>query len=214
MRIRFDEQLQQLNLELIRMGAYCEEAIQNVMAALEHDDMEKIALVHELEEEVDHKEREIESLCMKLLLQQQPVAKDLRVVSSALKMISDMERIGDQASDIADIIPYLIGKKMETRSLLQDMGEAVCRMVTASVDSFVQKDLSLAREVMTQDDVIDQYFADVKTRLIKLFRDKNSDGEMGVDVLMVSKYLERIGDHAVNIAEWVEYSITGEHVKK
>ena len=212
MRTRFDEQLQQLNLELIRMGAYCEEAIQNVMASLEHDDIEKIALVHELEEEVDQKEREIESLCMKLLLQQQPVARDLRVISSALKMISDMERIGDQASDIADIIPYLIGKKTETRVLLQEMGEAVCRMVTESVDSFVQKDLTLARDVMTRDDVVDRYFATVKQRLIELLRDKNSDGEMGVDVLMVSKYLERIGDHAVNIAEWVEYSITGKHV--
>lgn len=212
MRTRFDEQLQQLNLELIRMGAYCEEAIQNVMASLEHDDVEKIALVHELEEEVDQKEREIESLCMKLLLQQQPVARDLRVISSALKMISDMERIGDQASDIADIMPYLIGKKTETRVLLQEMGEAVCRMVTESVDSFVQKDLTLARDVMTRDDVVDQYFATVKQRLIELLRDKDSDGEMGVDVLMVSKYLERIGDHAVNIAEWVEYSITGKHV--
>ena len=214
MRNRFDRELVRLNNELIEMGSMIEKSIETAVKAMVNQDVELANRVIESDDEIDQQERQIEDLCLKLLLQQQPVAKDLRVVSSALKMISDMERIGDQASDIADIIPYLIGKKMETRSLLQDMGEAVCRMVTASVDSFVQKDLSLAREVMTQDDVIDQYFADVKTRLIKLFRDKNSDGEMGVDVLMVSKYLERIGDHAVNIAEWVEYSITGEHVKK
>ena len=214
MRIRFDEQLQQLNMELICMGALCEEAIQGVLNALNQDDVAHLDEVHRSEMEIDQKEREIESLCMKLLLHQQPVASDLRSISSALKMISDMERIGDQASDIADIAKYIIGSDMKSKVHLQEMGEAVARMVTDSVDSFVKKDLQLAHTVMKNDDIVDDYFSKIKDELIALLRTEPENGGSGIDILMVAKYLERIGDHAVNIAEWVEYSIIGQHRKE
>ena len=212
MRIRFDEQLQQLNLELIRMGAYCEEAIQNVMAALEHDDMEKIALVHELEEEVDHKEREIESLCMKLLLQQQPVAKDLRVVSSALKMISDMERIGDHATDLSELTIVMAGKPyIKKLEHIEQMAKETMVMLISSLEAYVNKILDQAREVIEHDDIVDDLFVKVKTDLIALIHEKADNGEQAADLLMAAKYFERIGDHATNIAEWVIFSITGKH---
>ena len=161
--------------------------------------------------EIDQKERDIEAVCMKLLLQQQPVARDLRVISSALKMISDMERIGDQASDIAEISKFIKNSNAKSRVHINDMAAAATKMVTDSVESFVKKDLSLARKVMEYDDKVDNLFGLVKDELVRLIAEDRENGEFCIDLLMIAKYLERIGDHAVNIAEWVEYSITGAH---
>ncbi len=217
MRNRFDEQLELLNVELIRMGALCEDAISYASRTLmgEGDFSNE---VYRTDREIDQKERDIENLCMRLLLQQQPVAKDLRQVSSALKMISDMERIGDQASDIAEICSFIqsSGEEMESRLHIRDMAEATMRMVTESIDSFVKKDLNIAKEVVLYDDVVDDLFGKVKQELIGLLSQGQTDEEMGefcIDMLMVAKYFERIGDHATNIAEWVEYSITGAHLE-
>ena len=216
MRDRFDEQLGMLNVGLIRMGALCEDAIAYTARIL----MGEINLKDEViktERQIDQMEREIESMCMRLLLQQQPVAKDLRLVSSALKMISDMERIGDQASDIAEICSYIQGLEIESRLHIRDMAEATGRMVTESVDSFVKKDLVIARKVIESDDVVDNLFKKVKEELIGLLSEGSTREEMGefcIDMLMIAKYFERIGDHATNIAEWVEFSITGEHKKE
>ena len=156
-------------------------------------------------------ERDIESICMRLLLQQQPVAKDLRTVSSALKMISDMERIGDQAADIAEIIKFISVGEAESKLHIGDMARATIKMVTDSVDSFVKKDIEMAREVMQYDDIVDNLFIKVKNELTELIRKGEQNGEFCLDLLMVAKYIERIGDHATNIADWVCYSLTGEH---
>ena len=211
MRNKFDSQLEKLNLELITMGALCEDAISaSVKAMLEGDDA-LCDKVFAADAEIDQKERDIETICMKLLLQQQPVARDLRVISSALKMISDMERIGDQASDIAEITKFIKNSNVKSRVHISDMAEAAIKMVTDSVDSFVKKDLSLARAVMKYDDKVDNLFDCVKDELVRLISEDRANGEFCIDLLMIAKYLERIGDHAVNIAEWVEYSITGVH---
>lgn len=211
MRNKFDSQLEKLNLELITMGALCEDAISaSVKAMLDGDDA-LCDKVFAADAEIDQKERDIETICMKLLLQQQPVARDLRVISSALKMISDMERIGDQASDIAEITKFIKNSNVKSRVHISDMAEAAIKMVTDSVDSFVKKDLSLARAVMKYDDKVDNLFDCVKDELVRLISEDRANGEFCIDLLMIAKYLERIGDHAVNIAEWVEYSITGVH---
>ena len=213
MRNKFDSQLEKLNLELITMGALCEDAISaSVKAMLDGDDA-LCDKVFAADAEIDQKERDIEAICMKLLLQQQPVARDLRVISSALKMISDMERIGDQASDIAEITKFIKNSNVKSRVHISDMAEAAIKMVTDSVDSFVKKDLSLARAVMKYDDKVDNLFGCVKDELVRLISEDRANGEFCIDLLMIAKYLERIGDHAVNIAEWVEYSITGSHEK-
>lgn len=214
MRNRFDEQLEQLNVELIRMGALCEDAIAYACRSL-MGETNLAEQVYKADHEIDQKERDIENLCMRLLLKQQPVARDLRQVSSALKMISDMERIGDQASDIAEISGFLKEKDIESRLHILDMADATIMMVTKSVDSFVKRDLSIAKEVLEYDDVVDELFTKVKNELIAILSQGNIDAAMSetcVDLLMVAKYFERIGDHATNIAEWVEYSITGVHV--
>ncbi|MBU5627906.1 phosphate signaling complex protein PhoU [Oscillibacter sp. MSJ-2] len=213
MRSKFDQQLELLNVELIRMGALCEEAISAAAKALLDGDEALAEAAKAAEQEIDDKERAIESLCMKLLLQQQPVARDLRVISSALKMISDMERIGDQAEDIAELTRYVNMVSASSRLHIGDMARATISMVTDSVDSFVHKDLSLARAVCDEDDKVDALFLEVKRELIDLISADSSKGELGLDLLMVAKYLERIGDHATNIAEWVEYSLTGTHPK-
>ena len=211
MRNKFDSQLEKLNLELITMGALCEDAISaSVKAMLDGDDA-LCDKVFAADAEIDQKERDIEAICMKLLLQQQPVARDLRVISSALKMISDMERIGDQASDIAEITKFIKNSSVQSRVHISDMAEAATKMVTDSVESFVKKDLSLARKVMEYDDKVDNLFGLVKDELVRLIAEDRENGEFCIDLLMIAKYLERIGDHAVNIAEWVEYSITGAH---
>lgn len=212
-RSRFDSQLEQLNVEMIKMGALCEEAITASMKMFLENDEEAAEIVFERDNEIDRKEKDIEALCMRLLLQQQPVARDLRVISSALKMISDMERIGDQAADIAEIAAFVRDNETKSRLHIRHMATAAVKMVTESVDSFVKKDLELAQAVMEYDDVMDDLFAKVKQELIDLIGQDKANGEFSVDLLMIAKYLERIGDHATNIAEWVEYSITGHHVK-
>lgn len=211
MRSRFDEQLALLNRELIEMGSLCEEVIALASRALTEGDRELAAKVAPLDEEIDQKERAIESLCLKLLLQQQPVARDLREISSALKMISDLERIGDQAADIAELTRFVRLPDGPGRQRIEEMSKAVIRMVTDSVDSFVKRDLELAREVCREDDQVDDLFNQVKKELIGLIAADADSGELWLDLIMVAKYLERIGDHATNVAEWVEYSITGNH---
>ena len=211
MRSRFDEQLALLNRELIEMGALCEEVIALVSRALTEGDRELAAKVAPLDEEIDQKERAIESLCLKLLLQQQPVARDLRQISAALKMITDMERIGDQADDISEIIIYLDGRTAEHDDLLRSMARATIKMVTESVDAYVKHDTILAEKVIADDDTVDDYFEQVKRALIGKIAANPDDGEYALDLLMIAKYFERIGDHAVNIAEWVIFSITGVH---
>lgn len=211
MRSRFDEQLALLNRELIEMGSLCEEVIALASRALTEGERELAAKVAPLDEEIDQKERAIESLCLKLLLQQQPVARDLREISSALKMISDLERIGDQAADIAELTRFVRLPDGPGRQRIEEMSKAVIRMVTDSVDSFVKRDLELAREVCREDDQVDDLFNQVKKELIGLIAADADSGELWLDLIMVAKYLERIGDHATNVAEWVEYSITGNH---
>ena len=210
MRSRFDDQLDALHTELIEMGALCENAISNAAEALLKGDLSLAKRAEEFDQEIDQKERKIESLALKLLLFQQPVAKDLRQVSAALKMITDMERIGDQAADISEIIT-MANIVPEDTLHVGEMARATIKMVTESIDAFVQSDLALARAVMDYDDVVDDLFDRVKGELIELIGKSPERGEYAVDLLMIAKYFERIGDHAVNIAEWVEFSITGWH---
>ena len=213
MRNKFEEQLERLHVELIQMGALCEDGISAAAEALLQNNPGLAQTAIDAEREIDQKEREVENLCIKLLLQQQPVAKDLREISAALKMISDLERIGDQASDIAELVPY-VHLEEGTGLHIGDMARAVIRMVTDSVDSFVKRDLDLARAVYTADDKVDALFDQVKQELIGMIAKDASRGEQCIDLLMVAKYLERIGDHATNVAEWVEYSITNVHPDK
>ena len=212
MRNRFDRQLEQLNNELIEMGNLIEQAIQTAVNALVRKDVEAAKRAIEFDQEVDHQERDIEALCMKLLLQQQPVAKDLRLISAALKMITDMERIGDQASDISEITIALAEEPyIKDLTLIPQMAMETTLMVTRSVEAFVQKDLKLAQSVIDSDDTVDDLFEEVKSALMELIRSNTQHSEQAADLLMVAKYFERIGDHATNIAEWVIYSITGQH---
>lgn len=211
MRTHFDEQLEQLHLELIRMGALCEDAISAAAKALLEQDAALADKARAAEEEIDQAESDVERLCLQLLLRQQPVAKDLREISSALKMISDLERIGDQAADIAELSSYVADASDTGRTHIGDMARATIAMVTDSVDSFVKRDLELARSVCAADDKVDALFEDVKKEIIRLISADSSKGELALDLLMVAKYFERIGDHATNVAEWVEYSLTGVH---
>ena len=211
MRNRFDEQLFELNRELIEMGSMCEEVIASVAKALSTGDMVLARKVKESGASIDQMERDIEGRCMKLLLHQQPVARDLRQISAALKMITDMERIGDQAEDIAEIVIFLNGHTMEGVETIEDMARETIKMVTESVDAFVKKDVALAESVLAHDDVVDDYFEKMKCDIINLIAENPADGEFALDLLMISKYFERIGDHATNIAEWVIYSVTGIH---
>lgn len=212
MRNKFDEQLALLNVELIKMGSLCELAISNAVKGLLDDNDELLRLVADTDSEIDEKEREIESMCFKLLLQQQPVARDLRTISAALKMISDLERIGDQASDIAEIAGFIEGDRSKDHTHISAMGQAASAMVTGAVKSFVNRDLNLAHCVMKDDDIVDNHFEEVKKEIVDLIRREEASAELSLDLLMIAKYLERIGDHAVNVAEWVEFSITGEHL--
>lgn len=209
MRKRLDSQLEMLNVELIKMGALCEDALDCAMKALfERDEGFRIKTAL-IERDIDSKERDIETLCMRILLSQQPVAADLRAVSSAMRMIADMERIGDQAEDIAELSKSIGSKNVIDEVHLQKMADGAVRMVIDSVDSFVKRDLKLAKHVMLEDDAVDECFDTVKELLIKELASPESDKESCLNILMAAKYLERIGDHATNIAEWVEYSITG-----
>ena len=210
MRNVFHEQLDQLNVELIKMGAMCEEAISAATKAYLDGDKELGQRAVQLEQDIDHKERDIESQCMNLLLRQQPVASDLRVVSAAMRMISDMERIGDQASDIAEIARDMNRSAVIREVPMEEMAAAAVKMVTDSVDSFVRGDLDLAHSVIVQDDGVDRMFLDVRAKLIGLIA-QGKDGELCLDLMMIAKYFEHIGDHACNIAQWVEYALTGEY---
>ena len=211
MRSKFDEQLALLNKEMIEKGALCEEAIAMTAKALSEGDLSLAAKVAPISSEIDHKERDIESRCLKLLLQQQPVARDLRQISAALKMITDMERIGDQAEDIAEIITCLNGRTANESAHIHDMAKETIKMVTKSVDAFVSQDVELAKSVIGLDDTVDNYFISAKNKLIEIIAANPTDGEYALDLLMITKYFERIGDHAVNIAEWVIFSVTGIH---
>lgn len=212
MRNRFDRQLSTLNDELIEMGSMIEKSIETAIKALVNQDVDLARHAIEADEEIDRQERIIEDLCLKLLLQQQPVAKDLRLISSALKMITDMERIGDHASDISEITialadqPYI--KKLEH---IQQMAKETMIMLVGSIEAFVDKDLEKANEVIKRNDVVDDLFDKVKKELIQMIHENADKGEQAADLLMVAKYMERIGDHATNISEWVIFSITGEH---
>ena len=211
MRSRFDEQLDQLNKELISMGALCEEAIGRSVRALRDGDPDLAATAIPLDAETDRMERVIEDRCLRLLLQQQPVASDLRQITAAMKMITDLERIGDQAADIASIVKNLNGRSVKPCMPLIPMAEAAMRMVTGSVDAYVKRDLEAARLVIGQDDAVDEYFERVKDYLIDIIAISPEEGEYALDLLMIAKYFERIGDHATNIAEWVVFSVTGVH---
>lgn len=210
MRFRFDEQLDNLNQALIQMGSLCEEAIEYSSEALMSGNPELAEKAIRVDEKIDRKEREIENLCMRLLLQQQPVARDLRLISAALKMITDMERIGDQASDISEII-VIANIHADDTLYIGDMAKSTIKMVSESIDAFVNRDLELAVTVIGYDDVVDELFSKVRYELIKRIENREINGEYALDLLMIAKYFERIGDHATNIAEWVEFAITGTH---
>lgn len=213
MRDYYESQLIMLNTEMIQMGALCEDAISGAIQALLEDNKCLAEKVSGIEMQVDQYERDIERLCMRLLLMQQPVATDLRVVSSALKMISDLERIGDQAFDISDITKHVSFREYESKVHIKEMAKAAIGMVTDSVDSYVKKDVDLAKKVAKADDQVDALFLKVREELVALVRTNQDMAEGALDLLMIAKYLERIGDHAVNVAEWVIYAITGDHVK-
>ena len=213
MRKAYNDQLQQMHEALSRMGCLCTQAVTLAVRSVTEGSQELAAKAIELDGEVDRMEREIESLCLKLLLQQQPVATDLRKISAALKMISDLERIGDQASDIAELSRFIVPEEDTGSAHLMVMAEATVQMVGESVSAFIRGDLPLAMKVIREDDAVDAWFARIKTDLIAAIAQDNTRGERYLDVLMVAKYLERIGDHATNVAEWVEYSILGKRSK-
>lgn len=211
MRNKFDSQLEELNRSLILMGAMCESAIAGAIKAMQNNDRELAESIIESDDDIDRMEKDIERLCLKLLLQQQPVAKDLRLISAALKMITDIERIGDQSADIAEIITFTDLSATPVTPLLIKMAEAAITMVNESIDAYVRSDLELAKKVQCDDDAVDRLFSSVKNDIIEMIGRDTSYGEQAVDIIMISKYLERIADHATNIAEWVEFSITGMH---
>ena len=209
MTTRFERQLEELHVQIITMGSLCEKVIAFSAKAIQGVNCSKE--VFDTDREIDAKEREIENICMRLLLHQQPVARDLREISAALKMISDMERIGDQAADIADLARFIDRNSVEIPKEIEKMADQTVRMVTESIDSFVKADLDLCRKVINDDDMVDESFEQVKTELTEMIYHRSIDAKLALDLLMTVKYMERIGDHAVNIAEWVEYSITGIH---
>ena len=215
MRNRFDRQLELLNSELTQMGCLIEQAIEIAVNALVNQDVEKANQAIKFDDEIDRQERDIESLCMKLLLQQQPVAKDLRLISAALKMITDMERIGDHAQDISEITILLADKPyFNNLKYIQDMAKETIVMVVNSIDAFVQRDINIAEEVIDHDDIVDDLFIKLKEEIIHVISSNPEYAEQATDLLMIGKYFERIGDHATNIAEWVIFSINGIHEDK
>ena len=211
MRDFFQEQLNQLNQELIQMGAACEEIIALASRSLTDYSADLAKSVSTVGAQIDESERTIETICMKLLLRQQPVARDLRVISTAMKMITDMERIGDQCEDIVEIAPHITAHPNEKFPKIREMAKAAQVMVTEVVNAYVKQDLILARKVIAYDDVMDDYFTRVKSGIIDIIAAEPAHGEFALDLLMIAKYFERIGDHCTNIAEWVEFSVTGIH---
>ena len=212
MRNQFDRQLNDLNGQLITMGHMIEQAIEHAIEAMMHRDAEKAKKNMQYDEEIDQQERDIETLCMKLLMKQQPVARDLRLISAALKMITDMERIGDQAADISEISISLAGQEnLPKMDLIKKMAAGSMLMVVDSIEAFVARDMKQAEAVIAKDDEIDELFTEAREALVEMIQQKTLSAEVAVDLLMVAKYFERIGDHATNIAEWVIYSINGIH---
>ena len=215
MRTHFDKQLNKLYDELIEMGSMIEKAIEHTIKALVTQDIDLAKYVIDSDEQINRQERDIESLCLKLLLQQQPVARDLRQISSALKMITDMERIGDHASDISEIIVTLLKREesyIKHLDHIQSMAKETSVMLVGSVDAFVNRNQLQAAAVIEKDDVVDDLFRKVQSELVQLIHEDPNCGEQATDLLMIAKYFERIGDHATNISEWVIFSLTGEHV--
>ena len=210
MREHFEEELSKLSNALVEMGALCEDAISCTVKYLLKNDAQMKENAAEAEKQIDQKEREIETMCMRLLIQQQPVATDFRMITSALKMISDMERIGDQALDIAEIAEY-VTDDIKSKINIKEMAETTVKMVMNSVDSYVRKDIDIANSVIGLDDTVDALFDKAKSELINVIRTENENAEGLLDLLMVAKYFERIGDHAENIAEWVIFAVTGNH---
>ena len=214
MRNLFDSQLNTLHRKLIEMGSACETAIDLAVKALLEGNAD---IAHEAashDREIDQMERDIEAICLKMLLQQQPVARDLRQISAAMKIITDMERIGDQAEDIGEIVPFLNGRTGTECEDIRLMAETAQQMVRSSVDAYVNQDMALVEKVISMDDIVDDAFDRTKETLIHMISCNREDGQYCLDLLMIAKYLERIGDHATNIAEWVEFSITGQHTKE
>jgi phosphate transport system protein len=212
MRTRFEAQLTKLNGALIEMGAMVKQAIEKADKALMQRDTELAKAVIAADDSIDQKEREIEKLCLKIITQQQPVARDLWHISSVLKTVSDLERIGDHASDISEItliladMPYL--KNLEH---ISQMAETTMEMVTGCIDAFVKKDMALANAVIAKDDTVDNLFSTVKNDSLVLIKEDAGNGDQAIDLIMIAKYFERIGDHATNVAEWVNFSLTGTH---
>ena len=214
MRNLFDSQLNTLHRKLIEMGSACETAIDLAVRALLEGNAD---IAHEAashDREIDQMERDIEAICLKMLLQQQPVARDLRQISAAMKIITDMERIGDQAEDIGEIVPFLNGRTGTECEDIRLMAETAQQMVRSSIDAYVNQDMALVKKVISMDDIVDNAFDRTKETLIHMISCNREDGQYCLDLLMIAKYLERIGDHATNIAEWVEFSITGQHTKE
>ena len=214
MRNLFDSQLNTLHRKLIEMGSACETAIDLAVKALLEGNAD---IAHEAashDREIDQMERDIEAICLKMLLQQQPVARDLRQISAAMKIITDMERIGDQAEDIGEIVPFLNGRTGVECEDIRLMAETAQQMVRSSIDAYVNQDMALVKKVISMDDIVDDAFDRTKETLIHMISRNREDGQYCLDLLMIAKYLERIGDHATNIAEWVEFSITGQHAKE
>ena len=209
MRSRFEMQLEQLKLEMTSMGMLCENAIAKASHALLNCDVKAAGELPELLNQVTQKERDIEAICLRLLLQQQPVARDLRTVSAALKMVTDAQRIGTQSGDIGEIVAMGCIRQIPEGLPIREMATAVIHMVTDSIDSFVKQDGKLSRNVIEYDDVVDDYFNSIKHSLVQRLKTQEGSSEAMVDLLMVAKYFERIGDHAVNIAKWVLFSLTG-----
>lgn len=211
MRDLFQEQLKELNRELTIMGSACEEIlVLSAQSLIDYTEglAKKVSVIGS---RIDEGYRTIENICMRLLLRQQPVAGDLRVISAAMKMITDMERIGDQAEDIVEIVPHIVAYHDEKFHTIRDMANETQVMVTEAVDAYVRQDLDLARKVMSHDDVVDDYFCRMKNGIIDMIAQDPNYGEYALDLLMIAKYFERIGDHCTNIAEWVEFSVTGVH---
>ena len=214
MRNLFDSQLNTLHRKLIEMGSACETAIDLAVKALLEGNAD---IAHEAashDREIDQMERDIEAICLKMLLQQQPVARDLRQISAAMKIITDMERIGDQAEDIGEIVPFLNGRTGVECEDIRLMAETAQQMVRSSIDAYVNQDMALVKKVISMDDIVDDAFDRTKETLIHMISCKREDGQYCLDLLMIAKYLERIGDHATNSAEWVAFSITGQHAKE
>ena len=211
MRDFFQEQLNELNRELVKMGSDCEEIIALASESLTDWNENLAKKVSVIGSRIDEGYRTVENICLKLLLRQQPVAGDLRIISAAMKMITDMERIGDQAEDIVEIVPHMNAHVDEKFPKIREMAKAAQAMVTEAVDAYVKQDLEMAYTVMKHDDVVDDYFNRVKTGIISIIAENPNDGEYALDLLMIAKYFERIGDHCTNIAEWVEFSVTGIH---